>query len=415
LFGTKNLWRFILIPGNTDLIKQINETRVLNIIRQKVSISRVSLAKLTALNPSTVTDIITRLTDQGAIEEVGMGNSTGGRKPQMIRLNPKSFLYAGVYIHKHVYCILMDIYGQVYSKMDFLLSDPEKLTLSNIAVYIRKVAEQAGVPISNLRGIGMGFPGQVDSQYGIVKFAPHINWQNVAIKEFLEKELQASVFVDNGMKATALGECWFGAEKGLSDFVLLNISDGIGSALVINNRIYRGLNQQAGELGHNYLLGNISPAGTNLCRCGKKGCLETVASQRAIVERFVNAAGADPETNTPDILNKIFLSWKNRKEPGCEIIDQAAFYLGITIANILNFLDPQKIIITGSVVEAGGDEFLARVLEFAKEHTFGFIDSSRVIISSLGPYRYAIGAATLGMHHLFKAGIQDNDDLELMV
>jgi len=392
----------ILLTGNSKLIKHLNKKRVLNLIRQKSSISRIELAKLTKLNPSTITDIVSRLIKEDMIIEQGVGISTGGRRPHLLKLNPKNFLYIGLSVHLHIHAVVVDINGNVISQLIVRLDDNSAFDFNKLVSFINKITNKAGIAIDKFKGIGVGVPGQVDPDTGMVKYAPHIKLSEFPIKESLKKVFDVPIFVDNGMKAKALAEMWFGEGKDVKNFVLLNIEEGIGSAIVINKKIYRGFTQKAGEIGHNYRKRNNIEK-EKMCHCGNAGCLETVAGEKAIIDSFKKEIETGYEFPHSEItLKTIFDAWRSGDSLAIEVINKVCFNLGITIADLFNMLDPQKLIISGSIINEGKNQFLSRMIEIANEHTFGGLEESRVVRSKLGDHGLALGAATIAMHDFFE-------------
>ncbi|MFW5986158.1 MAG: ROK family transcriptional regulator [Halanaerobiales bacterium] len=389
--------------GNTKFIKKLNEKSVLNWIRKKDDVSRSDLARLTSLNPSTISDIVGRLISEKLVVEKGRGSSTGGRKPRLLNLNKKSFLYCGISVHLHLHAVILDIDGNVLAKTDIIPDNPRQIDVETLINGIKNVTRKAGIEVNELRGVGIGIPGQVNKDFGVVEYAPHVEWENFRLEEELQTELGVTVCIDNGMKARALGESWFGKGQNINNFVVLNVEEGIGAAIVIDNKVYRGFTQRAGEIGHNFASGSSQ----STCRCGNRGCLETVAGSRALINSVQEAITQGYDFPFAELtLENIFTIWKNNEEEVIDdIISNVAFNLGVEVADLFNTLDPERMIVSGNVIETGGEILLKEIIEGAQKHVFGQLDNSRIIKSELGIRGVAIGAATLGMHEYFESSL----------
>lgn len=395
-------------PGNTTLIKNLNKKRVINLIRENKSFSRSELAEETSLNPSTITDIISKLKSENLIKKNGKRKSTGGRKPELLSLNNKKFMYAGISIHSNIHAVILDVNGKIIEKKDFNLNKDKNVNSDTIINLINKLTKNTEIKTENLRGIGIGVPGQVNVKSGVIKFSPQINWKEKKIKEKLERKFDLPIYIDNGMKAKALGESWFGKGQFIKDFVLLNVENGIGSAFVLDKQVYRGYSQGAGEIGHNFAHHNN--AQIKKCRCGKEGCLETIASVKALKNRVEDKIKNGYKFPYKSInLKTIFKAWHLKIDFIEQIINNAAFNLGITIANLVNTLDPEKLILSGSLFTVDDNKFFDKIIKVSKKHTFGSFDTKKIVVSNLGKRGVAIGAATLGMNDYFKSDLFLNE------
>lgn len=242
-------------------------------------------------------------------------------------------------------------------------------------------------------GIGVGAPGLVSSQRGIVRYLVNVKgWRNVPIARSLEKRTHLRVKVDNDVNVMTLGEFVYGAGKGCKNLVCLTLGTGVGGGIIVDGSLYRGATDAAGEIGHVI----IEPNGRS-CACGGRGCLEAYVGNRRIVElgkgkfssprQISEAAGAGDRT-------ALFI-W-----------EQVGTQLGIALASVVNLLNPEKIVIGGGIANAG-ELLLGVVRRTVKKRAMkGPADSVRIVKAALGENAGIAGAAVL-------AGIKYKEDKDL--
>ena len=266
--------------GNPELVKTVNTSVILDIIRKNKHISRAEVAKISKLNPSTVSNITRELIKTDILKEMGIGTSILGRRPIKLSLNPDGPCVIGVEVAGDKITTLMtDLEAKIIAraKIDIDKRENGKVIMKETIKRIGEVIEKSEKDKSKIRGIGMGVTGSIDAVTGIALFSPNIGWRGVPIKKLIEEEFGIQTFVDNDVKAMALGEYRFGSAKGNRDLVCMNIGEGLGSGVIIDGKIYRGANWVAGEIGH-IILDLNGPR----CRCGNRGCLEAFVSGQAM-------------------------------------------------------------------------------------------------------------------------------------
>jgi len=397
------------VTGNAELMKIVNTSIILDIIRKNKYISRAEIARISKLNPSTVSNLTNELIEMGVLKEVGVGTSQKGRRPIDLSLNPDGPCVIGVeVVGDRILSLMVNMEAKIMAKVRTNINaETGKLAIKKAIGTIREVIKKSGKDKSEIKAIGMGITGLIDSKAGIAKFSPNIGWKDVPIKKIVEEEFGIKTFVDNDAKAMALGEYRFGSGKGSRDLVCINIGEGLGSGIIINGRIYRGANWIAGEIGH-----NVVDLNGPRCRCGNRGCVETFASGRAMVSHAIVAIREDRKTlisqltdNEVDkITPKIIFEAADKKDKlARDIIEEAGEYLGIAIANVINSFDPEVVILGGEIVQF--DNFnlmLEPAKKTAVKHTFGGgIRNTKILVTELGDDSPAIGAATLAIEKLF--------------
>ena len=274
----------------------------------------------------------------------------------------------------------------------------QKAGLKRMVNTIRQSIEDAEINVDDLAGVGIGCPGPLDLNGGILKSAPNLGWSNVPIKETLETELNCNVHLINDVDAGVYGEYRFGAGKNCRTAVGVFPGTGIGGGCVYDGKILRGINSSCMEIGHIQVLPN-GP----LCGCGQRGCLEAVASRLVIASQAATAAfrGQAPhlmQNHGTDISRIRSGALKEAINSGDAVIDQivrdAARYIGIAVANVIQLLAPDKVILGGGLVEALPDLFVSEVKKTANERVLpSFKQSFEVDAAELGDLAGVLGAA----------------------
>jgi predicted NBD/HSP70 family sugar kinase len=240
----------------------------------------------------------------------------------------------------------------------------------------------------------MAVPGIVSWPDGASRFSPNFGWRDVPVRALMEERLGLPVLVDNEVRALALAEHEFGAAKRARTAVFLDLGYGLGGAVIIDGSLYRGAHGGAGEIGHN----TVDPGGP-LCSCGNRGCLEVFASESGLLARAHEALAAGRDSSLSTIpegrlaLSHLLDAARTGDSLAHDLIRQAATYLGLVVANAIDNWDPEVVVLSGPVMDAGGallDELLRTeqrtVLETARNRV-------RVVRAQLGAGAKIIGAA----------------------
>ena len=294
-------------------------------------------------------------------------------------------------------------YGELLHKWEIPTDKSEngKNIIVNIAKAIDQKLEELDQSRDKLVGIGMGAPGPVDTAKGIIYEAVNLGWDNnTPLKDLLEVETGLHAVIDNDANCAALGEMWKGAGDGAKDIVCVTLGTGVGGGVITNGDIVHGVKGAGGEIGHI----TVVPEGGYQCNCGKTGCLETVASATGVVRLANEKLNATEQESTLRALRDshgsisakdIFDAARDQDGLALAVIDQLAFYLGLSLANLGNGLNPEKIVIGGGVSKAG-DILLQPVVKFFKQFSFPTVrTSTHLSIATLGNDAGVIGAAWL--------------------
>ena len=396
--------------GKFSMIKKINSKNILNIIRKRGPISRSEIAEITGLTPATITNITSELIDNNLIVEGESGDSSGGRKPIMLRIRCDYYRVIGVYLgSRKIKIIASDLMANTKYKKE-IPYEKKPLTaveaLEIIKNEIISINEKYLAKGKKVVGVGIGIHGLVDSNKGISIFAPNLGWRNINIVETLEKATNIPVYIDNNTRTMGLGERWFGTGKNVSSFFCLNVEYGIGGSLFIADNSFG-----AGEIGHTTVDVN-----GEICSCGNRGCLETIASVKALTKMAFEGYNEHKDSsifecqdiNSPDDIlpEKIFESARMGDEFAISLIRRIGENIGIGIANIINTLNPELVIINGGIISTG-EILLDPIVETVRKKGFSnSVNATDIVLSKLGNVAYLKGAVVLATQHIF-----DNPEL----
>jgi len=394
--------------GSFQWMKLQNKSNILNMIRLKGPISRAEMANITGLAPPTVTNIVAELLESNLVVESELGESTGGRKPIMLRLNPTGVYVLGVYAGvSKVTAVSASLDGIVRHRAVVRIpKDPSAEDFQRLVKNaLSQVIGETGAKRDKYLGIGVGMHGLVDNKQGISIFAPNLKLRNIPLKALLEEEFNLPVEMENDVRALALGESWFGQGQGIANFICINISSGLGAGIVLDHKLYEGSSFTAGEVGHT----TIDINGPK-CTCGNYGCLETLVAGPAIALRACNQIRQGQSSlleewtsgNLEEITAKmVHEAAQHGDKLAVEVLADTGRYLGIGIANLLNILNPSRIILTGGVSQAG--HFVLGPLKetVARRALEAPACAVSIVTSQLGEDANAIGAFTLVLRRIF--------------
>lgn len=279
--------------------------------------------------------------------------------------------------------------------------------IADIAGVVEEAIRTAGLKSRDIRAVSVGAPGPTDPTRGVVHQAPNLGWKEVRLGPALKSLLHLPVLVDNDVHVGAIGEYALGAGKGARDLVAIFVGTGIGGAIISNGRLFEGSTGSAGEVGH-----TVVQAEGPVCGCGKRGCVEALASRTAM-ERDVRAAIKNghksmvlkimKETNHPRMTSSIIVrALKKNDKVMRKVMKRAQFYLGILVANMVNVLDPERVVIGGGIAERLGEEFVGPIRATAFDYFLRHQDFQRVRIvgGTLGDNAGALGAVVLARQRL---------------
>jgi len=386
-----------VIGGNAKVVRTINRSGVLNIIRELQPVSRIAISKLTRLNKSTVSNIVSELLKEDLIYEEMIQDQNVGRNPIQLRLKTGRNYVGAINLDSVISRVaIVDINGELLTRerIETRYEDPDKFIIECLNT-LMMLKEKSG--ISDLKGIGVSIAGIVDVSRNTVVNAPNIGWKEFDIGRACEK----SVFQDipikfqNDAKASALAELWFGTGeiKEISDFVFVTVGIGIGAGIVIGKSILDGNAHAAGEFGHMTMF----PQG-EYCACGNYGCFEAYASDRATVRRYNRLKKNEPKIK---LLKDVIKCADLGDQVAIQAIEETGFYLGLGISNIIKSVDPKAVVLGGGIIQKW-DLIYPEILRAVEQHTsFGIEREIKILPSSLKIRPRLLGAATLALKEIF--------------
>ncbi len=377
-----------------QLLKALNRSAILNVIKATGPISRTDIARLTGLSPASVTSQTAELIEDGLIYEKQEGDSRGGRRPILLALNATGAYVVGVKLaEEHATLVLTDLNAEVIARQTLELSSREPGRVSDqLAGGVRALLRSTQVDQNRLLGVGVGLAGIVDSAAGVCRMSPFNGWREVPFAEMLEERLDYPVYLDNDVNTLTLVEQLYGAGQHVDDFLIVTVGRGIGMGIVAKSQVYRGARGGGGEFGHTV----VDPDGP-LCTCGNRGCLETFVAEPWLLQ---HARNEGLEVATPEDL---VAAARQGSAAALEVFARAGRVLGMGVANLVNLFNPALVLISGEGVRAG--EFLFGPMRATMQrHMFGQLAQDvEVRVEPLGDDAWARGAASLALRQIFHA------------
>ncbi len=377
--------------GSLESLRRLNRLRVIHALRDQGLISRAEIARRTGLSRSTVSSLVADLQSDGLVierEEPGAAHGTqGGRPPILLSFDSSAGAAVGIdFGHSHLRVAISDLSSRIIAERALPLDTDHAAEqgLNAAADLVVELLDAAGVDRSAVIGAGMGLPGPIRQEDGVVGSSAILpGWVGVPSVAEMRRRLDVPIIVDNDANLGALAEAAFGAARDSGDMVYLKVSSGIGAGLILNGRLYRGTAGLAGELGH--LL--VDPDGL-VCRCGNRGCLETLAATGALVDLLRRSHG--------DITVPRMLDLARDGDLGCRrVIADAGRAIGQAVSMLLNVLNPELLVVGGDLA-AAGDLLLDGVREsIARAALPGAADAATVTAGVLGERAQVLGALAL--------------------
>ncbi|MBW8190462.1 ROK family transcriptional regulator [Neiella marina] len=335
--------------------KQTTTGLVYQLASQAGPISRIELAELAHLAPASITKISRQLIACGLLHEVNAQQSTGGRRPINLQTRTDNHQIVAVRIGRTtLHTGLCDLSGSVLASREVPLnaSNGEQL-VARITDEISTLLAQHKDPDKDLMAIAMTSPGLVNTLAGIVHYLPHINLaEPLALTEQISKVFHVPSYLGNNIRALALAEHYFGCAKDCQDVIVVRLHNGIGAGIIIDGAVLLGQAQNRGEIGHI----QVNPLGER-CHCGNFGCLETIASNKAIVQRVQQLfeSGYSTSLNPDNLTVSTVCDAANQgDELAIRVLTDVAENLAKALATTINLLNPQEIVIGGHITEAWG-------------------------------------------------------------
>lgn len=402
--------------GNAVLGEQrtLGRRALLAQIRKSGPVPRIELSEQTGISRATVTTVTAELIERGLVEEIPVepkGKDLKRGRPKVdLKIRGSAFYVAGAKLaNKSVAIVIANFEGTVISEYEEALDTTTyaaKDLVDVFANHLQKACDNASIKLSQISAIGVGLAGIVDASLGVVRWSPSLIERNVELKKLLSDKLDKPTFIDNDANLVAKAEQHFGMGKGVSDFIVVTIENGVGMGIVLGDELYRGTRGCGAEFGHTKV--HLDGA---LCRCGQRGCLEAYVADYALLRE--RSLGQDISENeaTQEGMAKLIESAKNGDKTAQSILQRAARMFALGLSNLVNIFDPQLIILSGERMQL---DFLYAddVLESIKE-TVVQVDAPppQIVVHKWGDMMWATGAAAYaieGLTELELRGMSEN-------
>lgn len=385
--------------ARSNTIRDINRQIVLNYVREREPISRAEIARETALQRSTVSAIVDELQDDGLVEEVGAGESTGGRRPTLLRLRTAGAMAIGVAITPTRTTIATsDLAGRVIEQEHFTTNPQFERTICRVADCVRELASKNKGAIE---GVGVSLPGLIETESNRVLYVPYFKWRDVPVAEKIADVSGLSVMIGNDANAAALAELWFGRPEvsDVRDFIMVLVAEGVGTGIVFDGQIHQGEHGAAGEFGH-MIIGTGAPTP---CSCGNFDCWEAFSSERSAVARYLKAVGGIGDGQYLDFETLVDRALAG-EAAAHEALLETAHYLGIGISNLIVGFSPEAVVVGGHLVRAWPlvRDALGETVERSIRRG---LPSARIIASTLGDQPTLMGALSLVLAGKFASAV----------
>ena len=379
-------------------VKNFNKHAALDLIRFSAGgLSRADLAEKMGLTRAAVSLIVTDLLDSGVIQEAEIRSVPSGRPPVMLEINPKLGLVGAIDMGaSHMSIAVADFTARILQEFEIPLEikNGPKVCLAEANQQLLKLLESQGLSISSISAVGVGVPGPVITEAGMVLAPPIMpGWDRYPIRSTLEKMWGCPVTLNNDAELGALGEWAYGAGRGEKNIAYIKVGTGIGAGLILNQQIYGGTTGAAGEIGH-LTIDENGP----LCNCGNHGCLEAFASGYAIAQQGQLLIQSGKRTLLSDLAaekitaHEVAEAARRGDLHAQEILRRSGTFIGIAIAGLINLFNPSIVIIGGGVAQVG-DLLTAPIRQAVRERAMRASEQSmRITTAMLGRRSLLIGA-----------------------
>ncbi|WP_018751760.1 ROK family transcriptional regulator [Paenibacillus sanguinis] len=380
------------------MMRRHHSLLLFNLIRDAQQISRVDLSKITQMSSTSIGKIVKDLIDRGLVIETGQSSGKVGRKPTLLQINPEGAYVIGVDVDLERLALgVVDLNGKIVSKLEKpinLKQNPE-FVVDDIVQSINELSDQFHAEAKNIIGVGICIPGLVSWPDGNIAMIPQFQWKDIKLRELLESKLNHTVYVDNNVKTGLLAEYLFGSVKGMKHIVSIHIGSGLGSAVIENGDILRGVSNALGEIGHTIM----DPKG-QLCDCGRFGCLQTFICSTAL-EKQAGKSIAD-----------IIAAANNQDPTALKLLERAGEYLAIAVSNVISMYNPESILLVGSMMEHYPELFQI-VKRYLAQYSWEPLNQSCDLrLAKFGSESGIIGGTALVLNEKLKLPLKKNNALE---
>jgi len=330
-------------PGSQTALREANRGRIVDSLKHHGHLTQVELAGSTGLSPATVSNIVKELSASGVLQTTVTSRS--GRRATEVTLARRLGLVAGFHFSSRRLRIAVSDIGRVViaeNHVPLALDHRHDRELDRATVLLGDMLDSVNASFSDLLAVGIALPAPIDARTGMVATAGLLRgWENVVIADAMSSRINVPVFVDSEANMGGLAEVRAGAAKGARGAAYLRVGHGISAGLIIDGSIYRGVTGKAGQIGHVTIDENGS-----ICRCGSRGCLDTLAGGPALLELFRDDPGMQR-------IRDLLVRAESGDASARRVIADAGRHIGIAAASLCNLLDPELLVVGGELAEAG--------------------------------------------------------------
>ncbi|MEV6794491.1 ROK family protein [Streptomyces sp. NPDC051320] len=393
----------MLGPVNKRTSRDIRTANRYEVLRQIIAgspLSRQELAVATGLSLATVASLVGELLELGLLTEVGFEDSDGGRPRGLVAIAPTRGALIGVDVaetYVHVELFDLSLTSLAHTAVELRPGDqrPERV-VAHIAAGVVSVVEQSGTDPDRVLGAGISMPGQVDRASGSVVYAANWGWRQVPLLSLLAEHIPYPLYLDNPLRACTVTELWFGAARGRSDAVVINLGTGVGAGIALGGALHRGASNTAGEWGHTTLV-----LDGRLCHCGNHGCVEAYVGAPGIMQQL-RELGAESPLLHPDDQTATIRALGSALAAGdpvaVRVVRETARYLGAAVADLIQLLNPEVIVLSSWVAATLGKPLLDEVREaVAARAPAGPLAATEIVLSPVPSDPVSLGAATFAL------------------
>lgn len=407
------------LGSNINDVKAHNLRAILLSLLFSEPVFRAQLAEDTGLSRTTISNLVDELLAAGIVFERGVEETDGprrvGRPRTAVYLNPEAGYALGAHIGVGVFRVgLVNLRNELLEN-ELCWFDPKtpyEQVFQNIADRLEAIIKKSGVDRNKIIGLGVGPPGVVDYSTGTLNLAPNLNWENIPLRDWFSKKMDMPVVVENNTRAMALAESYFGSGKDSSSLLFVYGRYGVGSGIVVDRQVFRGSRFSAGEIGHTLLVINDS------ADCDIESCtqLESLVSEKALLDQAEAFTKNDPEGVLAVLLadqsyerkiDALIEAGRQGDPNAIAIFNRASRLLGIALTNLVNILNPERIVLGGMYWQAK-DLILPTITDIVTHSVVGEIGEKVIIEGTAFGWRAGLtGACTIALIRLFYSNSEE--------
>ncbi len=395
--------------GDGEFVRELNRFHVLDCIRRFEPVSRIEIVDRSGLSRGTVSTIVGELLEDGLVHEAPSqagGVQSRGRPRTLLQMNANAAFVVGVKISMHQLSISVtnlraDPLAALILPIRARRLDPDTVA-AILEDGVRAAVANADLKLSDIRGLGVGLPGFIDSAAGVSRWSPILGDMPVPFAQMVQQRLGPPTVIQNDANLVAMAERWFGHGQDVEDFLVVTLEGGVGMGLYLGGEMRSGAHGQGSEFGHT----KMAIAGGPRCRCGQTGCLEAYVGAYAILREAGRHIELPVDLDEPGLereARRVAELARGGADALRRVFEWAGEMLGLAISNLINVLDPAKVIISGAGVHAA-DLMAPALLESVRRNTHaGMAGRCEVIFRECGDEVWPRAAASLVLEGLYRA------------